>query len=64
MNLFNKYIERIAKAQYDTAEVLNGVEFDAYIDFLHGNLTYQELVEIRKEIGKVIASQFVNLDKN
>lgn len=31
MNLFNKYIERIAKAQYDTACVLNNVEFDAYI---------------------------------
>ena len=55
MNLFNKYVDRITKASYDGACALNSVENDAYIDFLHDNITYQQLIEIRK----IIASELL-----
>ena len=51
MNFFNKYVDRITKASYDGACALKDVENDAYIDFMHDNITYQQLIEIRKSIA-------------
>lgn len=48
--VFDKYMDRIIKASYDGVIALNNVENDAYIDFLHDNITYSELLEIRKVI--------------
>lgn len=54
-NFFDNYIGRIIKASYDGACALNSVENDAYIDFMHDNITYQQLIEIRK----IIASELL-----
>ena len=49
-DLFDKYMARIIKKSYEGSIALTAIESDAYIDFLHGNITYQELLEIRRFI--------------
>jgi hypothetical protein len=48
--IFDKYMNRIIKASYEVI-ALDNIEHEAYIDFLHDNITYSELLEIRKVIA-------------
>ena len=50
-DLFDKYMDRIIKKSYEGLLALNVIEGDACVDFLHDNITYQELLEIRKVIS-------------
>ncbi len=52
MSLFNKYINNIKSVLNGDVYELNVIDGDAYIDFLHDNITYSELLEIRKMIAE------------
>lgn len=48
--LFYKYIESIVNT--DDLIKLNIIEGDAHVDFLYDNISYQELIVIRKVIAE------------